>query len=162
MAGCACGSGTPFADCCGVYIAGAPAPTPEALMRARYTAFKLGNLDFIESTCTQEGLQSFNRVEMQKSIPDTDFQTFELRGSTGGGAEDETGSVTFAFRYRFNGQDFAQAEIAHFRRVDGQWLYDYSEINPKSAPVRVQSVGRNDPCPCGSGKKYKKCCGAAA
>ncbi|MBM3706477.1 MAG: hypothetical protein FJW66_08135, partial [Actinobacteria bacterium] len=26
-------------------------------------------------------------------------------------------------------------------------------------PVRVQKVGRNDPCPCGSGKKYKKCCG---
>ncbi len=30
---------------------------------------------------------------------------------------------------------------------------------PKQRPVRVQKVGRNDPCPCGSGKKYKKCCG---
>ena len=30
----------------------------------------------------------------------------------------------------------------------------------RKAPVRVQKVGRNDPCPCGSGKKYKKCCGA--
>jgi Preprotein translocase subunit SecA (ATPase, RNA helicase) len=28
-----------------------------------------------------------------------------------------------------------------------------------SQPVRVQKIGRNDPCPCGSGKKYKKCCG---
>ena len=27
-------------------------------------------------------------------------------------------------------------------------------------PVRVTKIGRNDPCPCGSGKKYKKCCGA--
>ncbi len=25
-------------------------------------------------------------------------------------------------------------------------------------PIRVMKVGRNDPCPCGSGKKYKKCC----
>jgi preprotein translocase subunit SecA len=36
------------------------------------------------------------------------------------------------------------------------------EVAPgKPKPVKVgQKVGRNDPCPCGSGKKYKKCCGA--
>ncbi len=33
------------------------------------------------------------------------------------------------------------------------------ENNEKQTPVRVKKVGRNDPCPCGSGKKYKKCCG---
>ena len=32
-----------------------------------------------------------------------------------------------------------------------------SEIKKK--PVRKQKIGRNDPCPCGSGKKYKQCCG---
>jgi len=32
----------------------------------------------------------------------------------------------------------------------------------KRAPVTVEKVGRNAPCPCGSGKKYKKCCGASA
>jgi len=32
---------------------------------------------------------------------------------------------------------------------------------PKLAPVRSQKVGRNAPCPCGSGKKYKYCCGRA-
>ena len=34
----------------------------------------------------------------------------------------------------------------------------------KKAPVvnKTPKVGRNDPCPCGSGKKYKKCCGASA
>ncbi|MEC0328498.1 DUF1186 domain-containing protein [Paenibacillus macerans] len=30
---------------------------------------------------------------------------------------------------------------------------------PKQSPVKVSKVGRNEPCPCGSGKKYKKCCG---
>lgn len=29
-----------------------------------------------------------------------------------------------------------------------------------SSPIRKKKVGDNDPCPCGSGKKYKKCCGA--
>ena len=33
---------------------------------------------------------------------------------------------------------------------------DYGRVEPYRAPVKV---GRNEPCPCGSGKKYKKCCG---
>jgi uncharacterized protein YecA (UPF0149 family) len=31
---------------------------------------------------------------------------------------------------------------------------------PRSEPVRSTKVGRNEPCPCGSGKKFKRCCGA--
>jgi preprotein translocase subunit SecA len=35
-----------------------------------------------------------------------------------------------------------------------------AEAKPvKKAPVRAEHIGRNDPCPCGSGKKYKNCCG---
>lgn len=162
MVGCACGSGLGFEVCCEPYLQGSPVPTPETLMRARYVAFKLRNLDFIEATCTEEGLQSLNRLEIERSLPETVFQSFELRGTGGGDQGDDTGTVSFAFRYKFKGNEMAQAEIAHFRRIDGRWLYDFSEINPKSAPVRVDSTGRNDPCTCGSGKKYKKCCGAAA
>ena len=29
----------------------------------------------------------------------------------------------------------------------------------KKTPVKKKKIGRNDPCPCGSGKKYKQCCG---
>ncbi len=38
-------------------------------------------------------------------------------------------------------------------------VFAEEEEKQKQAPVRVKKVGRNDPCPCGSGKKYKKCCG---
>jgi preprotein translocase subunit SecA len=34
-----------------------------------------------------------------------------------------------------------------------------SSTASRPAPVKVEKIGRNDPCPCGSGKKYKKCCG---
>jgi hypothetical protein len=37
---------------------------------------------------------------------------------------------------------------------------DESEVEEEPQPVASSKVGRNDPCPCGSGKKYKKCCGA--
>ncbi|HKL25871.1 MAG TPA: SEC-C metal-binding domain-containing protein [Desulfuromonadales bacterium] len=38
--------------------------------------------------------------------------------------------------------------------------YDTKVTNRPPAPVRrAEKIGRNDPCPCGSGRKYKKCCG---
>lgn len=159
MAGCLCGSAKELAACCGKYIAGEPAPDPVSVMRARYTALSLGNLDYIEATCTEDALHSLNRFEMERSLPQTTFLGLEVREAQQDEALD-TGQVKFAFRYRFKDQDFTQVEIAHFLRVNGSWLFDNSVINPKPATIRVESIGRNDPCPCGSGKKFKKCCGA--
>ena len=47
---CPCGSGTPYAACCGPFHDGAPAPTPEALMRSRYSAYSLGLEDYVFRT----------------------------------------------------------------------------------------------------------------
>lgn len=46
------------------------------------------------------------------------------------------------------------------REIHAYWLARREAFTPSSAPIRrtEPSVGRNDPCPCGSGKKYKKCC----
>jgi preprotein translocase subunit SecA len=38
----------------------------------------------------------------------------------------------------------------------------FAEEEKKNQPIKTEKVGRNDPCPCGSGKKYKKCCGRNA
>ena len=42
--------------------------------------------------------------------------------------------------------------------VKGEAVTDQNKVK-KAAPKRVQKIGRNDLCPCGSGKKYKQCCG---
>jgi SEC-C motif-containing protein len=68
--------------------------------------------------------------------------------------------VRFAAQYRQDGVRLVHHERSTFRREDGQWVYVDGEVDPKSPPRQVAKVGRNDPCPCGSGKKYKKCCGA--
>jgi len=149
MHSCPCGSGLDLARCCAPIIAGEPAATPEALMRSRYTAF----------TLAEEALASFNRIDIERSLPETTWLGLQVRDVSGGGDGDAVGSVTFSFRYLFKGKEFVQTELARFVRVDGRWLYNDSDINPKSPPVRVVSVGRNEPCLCGSGKKYKKCCG---
>jgi SEC-C motif domain protein len=55
--------------------------------------------------------------------------------------------------------EHAHAEKSEFHRVDGQWLYSRT-VRQGPAPIKsaTAKVGRNDPCPCGSGKKYKHCC----
>jgi len=77
---------------------------------------------------------------------------------------DAEGVVEFVAHFTFDGELRAHRERSKFRydADDGRW-YFVEEIRPKNAPiVKGEQPGRNDPCPCGSGKKYKKCCGAAA
>lgn len=157
MTTCPCGSGRDFDDCCGPIIAGAPAPTPEALLRSRYSAFVRGELDHVEHTHAPEIRDDFNRAEAERAVSECEWRGLEVRDTS----EDvDTGTVEFMIRFQRDGQDFYQHELAHFRREDGRWLYVSGEVNPKPPQRRVTKVGRNDPCPCGSGKKHKKCCGS--
>jgi SEC-C motif-containing protein len=70
--------------------------------------------------------------------------------------------VAFTARYRFDGRDEAHREISRFRREGGRWYYVDGRVGAFKPEQRVLAVkaGRNDPCPCGSGQKFKKCCGS--
>ena len=55
-----------------------------------------------------------------------------------------------------------KAEIRHNverKPASKKMLTTDGKEEAKKAPKRVNKIGRNDPCPCGSGKKYKQCCG---
>lgn len=73
-----------------------------------------------------------------------------------GGTDDTEGTVEFVARYSHEGRPGSLHEISHFHKENDQWLYVSGEF-PRT-PQQVKT-GRNDPCPCGSGKKFKKCCG---
>ena len=77
-----------------------------------------------------------------------------------GGKDDEEGFVAFVAHYSANNQQCEHRERSYFKKIDGEWRFIDGTIET-NAPYRRESpkVGRNDPCPCGSGKKYKKCCG---
>ncbi len=160
MTPCPCGSGQDLDDCCGAMIAGAPAPTAEALMRARYTAFALGQIAYLTDTLAPEARGDFDPIEAGGTASDAVWQCLEVRAVTDGGRDDETGSVEFVARFRLHGEQRLHHELASFRREQGRWVCAGGDMNPKAPPRQVVKVGRNDPCPCGSGKKYKKCCGA--
>ena len=56
-----------------------------------------------------------------------------------------------------------KAAEATFRKDEGKWRFvDGEMVKPKPVRREATKVGRNDPCPCGSGKKYKKCCALKA
>jgi SEC-C motif-containing protein len=160
MTPCPCGSGQELDDCCGAIIAGAPAPTAEALMRARYSAYALGQIDYLADTLAPEARGDFDPIEASSTASDAVWQGLEVRAVTDGGRDDQTGSVEFVARFRLRGEPRIHHELARFRREQGRWVCVDGDMNPKGPPRQVDKVGRNDPCPCGSGKKYKKCCGA--
>ena len=76
------------------------------------------------------------------------------------GAKPVTAFVDFSAYYEDGGAEHAIHEKSEFQRVDGTWYY-VRAVRSGPAPVKSAhpKVGRNDPCPCGSGKKYKRCCG---
>jgi SEC-C motif-containing protein len=76
-----------------------------------------------------------------------------------GGPEDKEGHVEFIASFSEGGARREHHEMASFSREDGIWYFVEGNVLPPKQVVReTPKVGRNEPCPCGSGKKYKKCC----
>lgn len=157
---CPCGSGKELDTCCAPILAGAPAPTALALLRSRYTAFVQGNIGYLAETLAPDIRDDFDQVEAERVTGEAKWQGLEVRTVSGGGEDDETASIEFMARFSLHGQQRIQHERSTFGREDGRWVCTGGEVNPKDPPRQVVKVGRNEPCPCGSGKKYKKCCGA--
>jgi SEC-C motif-containing protein len=160
MTPCPCGSGRPFESCCGPLLAGAPASTAEALMRSRYAAYSRGDFDYLRKTSTDEAALAFRNAGLTLGEPATEWLGLTINRTQAGQPGDSTGTVDFRVRYRQGGRDYVQSELSHFRRIDGAWRYARGEVSLDAKTAPASHVGRNDPCPCGSGKKYKKCCGA--
>jgi len=161
MSICPCGSGRDFDECCGPIIAGtAPAATAEALMRARYSAHVVKNFDFIDNSMLPELRDEADHDEMTKWSEEVTWDGLDILETQKGASEDETGDVTFMAKYTVRNIPQMLHERAHFKKVDGVWLYaDGEDMSHETFRREAPKVGRNDPCPCGSGKKYKKCCG---
>ena len=155
---CPCGTGKLTEACCARYFANRDAPTAEALMRSRYTAYVRGEIDYVIGTHDEATRASVDRDATTKWSRETVWRGLEILDTVAGGATDDTGIVEFIASGVTNTKPFAQRERSNFRKVDGHWFYVDGAVS--SAPVRrAATVGRNEPCPCGSGKMYKRCHG---
>ena len=154
---CPCGSSDDLDACCGRFLAGAPAPTALALMRSRYTAYVRGAIDYLVDTHDASTRGTIDRAAVVAWIRDTAWLGLEIVHTVNGGASDDEGVVEFIARGTTRGAPFAQRERSRFRRREGRWFY----VDGAAPPARATAtIGRNAACPCGSGKKYKRCLGA--
>jgi SEC-C motif-containing protein len=159
MPACPCGSGAAAAACCDPLLAGTPAATALALMRSRYTAYVRGAIDYLIETHDPSTRGSIDRAGITDWSRQTEWLGLEIVDTVRGGEGDDDGIVEFIARGRTRGAPFAHRERSRFRRRDGVWYY-VDGTQPREPVRAAAAVGRNDPCPCGSGMKYKRCHGA--
>ncbi|MDD4617044.1 MAG: YchJ family protein [Alphaproteobacteria bacterium] len=156
---CPCASGKAFAECCGPYLSGtSDAPTAEALMRSRYSAFATENIDYLETTLAMEKRKSFDREATANWARSSEWKGLRILAVRDGKETDKQGIVEFVADFCEKGQFYQHRETSRFERREEKWYY--VEGARGALPVHSDKTGRNDPCPCGSGKKFKKCCGA--
>ncbi|MBR7888000.1 YchJ family protein [Marinomonas sp. A79] len=155
---CPCGSESQYADCCGIFhVNPGSAPTAESLMRSRYSAFALGQFDYIDAT---------QALPLAENAEDSNGRTLwtklEIISTEQGMESDTTGKVTFAAHFKEGKHTGCLKEVSMFEKQQGKWFYVSGEHrveeNPPLPNASSTKTGRNDPCTCGSGKKYKKCC----
>lgn len=164
---CPCGRPEEYSKCCEPYITGAQnAPNPEALMRSRYTAHVKMELNYLRETLAPEVRSQFREKDVREWAQSewVGLDVLEAKGNT----------VEFMAKYRSKGKVYEHHEVSKFRKIGDRWFFvdgdshvheegqgHHHHHEPIVPIVREQpKVGRNDPCSCGSGQKYKKCCGA--
>ncbi|GAA2523951.1 YchJ family protein [Pilimelia columellifera] len=115
---CPCGLGEPYGRCCGRYHTGEDAPTAEALMRSRYSAFAVGDVAYLRRTWHPR-----TRPRNLDLDPGQRWSGLEIVGGAGGGLFDTDATVEFRARYRDDAGRGELRENSRFVRLDGQWRY---------------------------------------
>ena len=116
---CPCGSGASYPDCCErLHRGDHPAPTALALMRSRFTAFTLGDADYLMATW-----HAGTRPERLDLDDDVAWLRLQIVDTVAGGQADDTGVVEFRAQYRRDGKRHILHERSRFSRIDGRWVY---------------------------------------
>jgi SEC-C motif-containing protein len=118
---CPCGTGKKYKACCQRWHAGQPAPSPEALMRSRYTAYVVGDVGYLLRTWAFVPEDEARwRAEVRAWC-----EGIDLRGLVVFGAEEQedVGQVRFYAHIWQGERDVSFGEDSRFVRVDGRWLY---------------------------------------
>jgi SEC-C motif-containing protein len=152
---CPCGSGKLFDACCGPALAEKRLPaTAEELMRSRFTAHVIGDYAYLHRTYLPTSQKPYVAEPVGEPIKWTRLAIHSHET----GPKPATATVDFSAYFDEQGSEQVLHEKSEFSRIGGKWLFART-LRQGPAPIKsVVKAGRNDPCPCGSGKKYKHCC----
>lgn len=158
---CPCGSKLKYAECCRPLIAGKKqAETAEQVMRARYSAYVMKEMDYLLTTLHPDHRADYDEKSSRDWAERAEWHGIEIHNTIKGGPEDSTGQVEFTVSFTESGRKQDHHELSTFKKEKGVWFFEEGKVLPPKQVVRTTpKAGRNDPCTCGSGKKFKKCCG---
>ena len=146
-----------FSECCEPLLKQQrSADTAVELMRSRFTAHVVGDYRHLHRTYAGTAGRPYVEDETAGDVKWTRLVVHrEETGSKPG-----TAFVDFTAYFQDGETEQALHEKAEFAQIAGNWIYSRA-VRSGPAPVKLSTpkVGRNDPCPCGSGKKFKHCCG---
>ncbi len=117
-------------------------------MRSRYSAFSLGNVEYLRATWHPDFVP--DKLSTDDSLKWLGLQIIKT-AETG-----DSATVEFEAKFLSSGQVDALHESSRFLRQHGRWVYTDGVMLPAS--FKAWKPGRNETCPCGSGKKFKRCC----
>ncbi|MGW1681182.1 YchJ family protein [Saccharopolyspora sp. NPDC002376] len=116
---CPCGLGEPFSECCGRVISGeGRAGTAELLMRSRFSAFAVGDVEYLLASWHPDTRPA--DVELD---PEQRWVQLEILDRSGGGPFDSEGTVRFRAHYRLPGEKGTLTENSRFKKEGGVWFY---------------------------------------
>jgi SEC-C motif-containing protein len=161
MSYCPCGNQIEYSECCGRYHSGAAlAPTAEALMRSRYSAYVVCDIDYLVQTLPLLDRKGFDRVGAKEWSKQAEWLGLEIVSTKDGLENDLTGVVEFKAKFKQSDTEFIHHEIGKFKKAGSRWQFIDGKIVLPDADLKdLPTPGRNAACLCGSGKKFKNCCG---
>ena len=151
LAPCPCQSQKLLSACCGIYHAGTAAPTVEALMRSRYSAYALGLIDYLVITTLPAQQSLLNAPAIQAWSQHSTWLGLNVHGASVL-ADNIHATVDFTAHWQDATGTHQHREHSGFVKIADRWYF--------LDPTAGLKLGRNDPCPCGSQAKFKKCCAA--
>ncbi len=150
-----------YSDCCQPYhdalnnsddnVNDIKAESAERLMRTRYSAFVLQKADYIVKTTVQAQQALLDVDAIEKWARETNWAGLEIVSHTAKLGKRHAQVEFKAFYTKPDGQQAAHHELSSFVKIDGRWFF--------LDPTVDMTVSQKQPCICGSGEKFKRCCG---
>lgn len=129
--------------------------TAELLMRSRYSAYVLRNAEYLQQTWDATKRPEAIDFSREKIT----WLRLEITDIKKGTVKDTKGVVAFKAFYSQDGEECVMNEISRFTKIAGRWFYLDGVIKSMGRVDMQTNQGKNAPCTCGSGKKFKRCCG---
>jgi len=153
---CLCGSDLTYTRCCGLLHTGENnASTAEQLMRSRFTAYAMQNADYLLQTWDSNARPE--TIDFSKETGE--WTRLEILMTKKGLSKDSKGTVEFRAYFTQEGEEKVMNEISRFVKKQGRWYYLDGKVKSVASAEGSFNQGLNAACACGSGKKYKRCCG---